>query len=35
MAAAQVLTDFENLPDHVKDKLAELDLELSEGQLIL
>ena len=32
MSAAQVLTDFENLPDHVKDKLAELDLELSEGR---
>ena len=31
MAAAKVLTDFENLPHDVKDKLAELDLELSEG----
>lgn len=33
MAAAQVLTDFENLPEEVKEKLAELDLELSEGDI--
>jgi len=33
MAAAKVLTDFENLPHDVKDKLAELDLELSEGDI--
>ena len=35
MAAARVLTDFENLPEDVKDKLAELDLELSEGEKII
>ena len=32
MAVAQVLTDLENLPEDVRDKLAELDLELSEGK---
>ena len=35
MAVAQVLTQFENLPQDVKDKLAELDLELSEGRTIM
>ena len=34
MAVSRILTDFENLPEDVKDKLAELDLELSEGQSI-
>ena len=31
-ALEQVLKHFENLPEDVKEKLAELDLELSEGQ---
>ena len=31
MAVSRILKDFENLPEDVKDKLAELDLELSEG----
>ena len=35
MAVAQVLTQFENLPQDVKDKLAELDLELSEGRMLV
>ena len=30
---AQVLKDFESLPEDVKEKLAELDLELSEGKI--
>ena len=34
MSVAQVLTDFEHLPEDVRDKLAELDLELSEGKLV-
>jgi hypothetical protein len=32
MALAQILTNFEHLPEDVREKLAELDLELSEGQ---
>ena len=32
---AQVLQQFESLPEEVKEKLAELDLELSEGGLYL
>jgi hypothetical protein len=32
MALAQILADFERLPEDVREKLAELDLELSEGE---
>lgn len=30
---ADLSVDMSNLPDEIRDKLAELDLELSEGKL--
>ena len=32
MAMAEIETNLEDLPEDVKEKLAELDLELSEGE---
>lgn len=32
---SDIILDLDNLPDDIREKLAELDLELSEGKLNL